>query len=364
MGKDKTTTTTSNATQHASGQQDFANNSFLESLNRAYQQYGNQSAQTTDQSQSQTQAQTAINNLIASITGQTQQQQAQTQATGVDAGSQAYVDLLRQHAAGAFGGINAGNFAPSLDSINALTTGLSNPFQQGVISNLGANYDRLRDAARTGTSQEATMAGALGGDRHGIAEALRLSELDRSENEQVGGLLAGEFNRAQGAAMPLAAAQAAAPLQAILAQSGLLGGALGPTGSVTTGTGTMTSTQQEQQQQQAQTQSFMDLLSKLTGQQFGNTTGFQQGQTFGSQTGTQSGTASNTMDSTSRSRDTTKESGNLLGQLAGLALTLGPMLFSGGAAAPLLSVGANAAAPVLQSQPGMNMISPDYFLQR
>lgn len=287
MGKDKKTSQSMDVQQDANTT--FNNSEFLQNLQQTLQ-----ALQQTQQNQ-QTQQQS----------GTTQQTGTTQQVAGVDAASQAFIDQMRQHALGGAGQIGAGSFAPSVDQINALTQGLQNPFQQQVLGGLNQQFDQLRNQAQTGVQQQATAAGAFGGSRHGVAEAQRLAELDRAQTQQTGQLLSQGFQSAQAAALPLAQQQAMAPVQALMAQQGLLAGGLGPTGQVTTGT-------QQQMSQQ-------DMLSSLLG--LSSLSSLQQGTSSGTQTGFQSGQQA--MRGTSSGRGTKIEEGNLFQDLLGSGLVLG-----------------------------------------
>ena len=292
MGKDKKTTQSMDQQQTANTT--FLNTEFLQNLQQTLQSL--QQQQQTQQTQQQS--------------GTTQQMGTTQQVTGVDAASQAFIDQMRQHALSGLGQIGAGQFAPSVAQINALTQGLQDPYQQQVLGGLSQQFDQLRDQARTNVQQQATAAGAFGGSRHGVAEAQRLAELDRAQTQQAGQLLSQGFQQAQAAALPLAAQQAMAPVQALMAQQGLLAGGLGPTGQVTTGT-------QQQMSQQ-------DILSNLLG--LSSLSSLQQGMSSGTQIGSQSGQQS--MRGTSRGRSTTTEHGNIFQDLLGTGLVLGGLGWS------------------------------------
>src|SRR5690606_27342516 len=56
----------------------------------------------------------------------------------------------------------------------------------------------LRGQAQMATQQAATQAGAFGGSRHGVAEGVRLGELDRAQASQIAGLLHSGYQQALG----------------------------------------------------------------------------------------------------------------------------------------------------------------------
>jgi hypothetical protein len=294
MGKSKTTT--QNVNQQETASSGFNNQSFLQELASQFQQY--QQMQQQQQSQQQMQSGTSAQ----------QQMQQMAQSQGIDAASQSYVDQMRAQALGGSGAINAGQFAPGVGDINALTQQLQNPFMQNVVGGVGQQFDQLRGQAANATSQQATAAGAFGGSRHGVAQGQRLGELDRAEGQQVGQLLAAGHAQAQQAALPLAQQQAMAPLQALMAQQQMLQGGLGPTGQVTSGT--------SQSQQAMQQQQMMDMLSNLLGTSSGSQSVFSSNQQSGQQSGQQNAT------STVQGRTTNTEKQGLGAGLLGLGMAL------------------------------------------
>lgn len=242
-------------------------------------------AQTMDQRQAQEMAQRQAEEFAR----REAQETAQTQATGVDADSQAYINMMRMNALNSMSGIDPSNFAPSTDLINQTADELTNPHVGRVLDGVGQTYDRLRDKSKMETQQGATMAGAYGGSRHGVAEATRAAELDRAEGEHTGRILSDSYDSARQMALPVAAQRAMAPFQFANAQNELLRGALGPTGQVSTGRGTQT--------------------GSSTGSQMGSTTGSTMGSTTGSTMGSSSGS-----ESTSAFQ---QQMSNLLGLLSG-----------------------------------------------
>lgn len=61
-----------------------------------------------------------------------------------------------------------------------------NPAREQIIGGVQGAYDRLRTQASMGTGQEATLAGAFGGNRQAVLEAQRLGQLDQNEAQQIG----------------------------------------------------------------------------------------------------------------------------------------------------------------------------------
>jgi hypothetical protein len=82
----------------------------------------------------------------------------------LDPGSQQFVDWMRN--------VTQEHHARPLD-----VGAFFNPF----MDNLRGEFDMLRGQARTGVAQDATAAGAFGGARHGVAEGVRLGEIDRAQ---------------------------------------------------------------------------------------------------------------------------------------------------------------------------------------
>lgn len=81
---------------------------------------------------------------------------------------------------------------------------LMNPYQQGVIDQLGGAYDRMRQKSLLDTNAQATRSGAFGGDRAALLAGERLGEIDRAQGDQVANLLYGGFNDAMGRAGSIA----------------------------------------------------------------------------------------------------------------------------------------------------------------
>ena len=303
-GGEKVQTTNQTQTQN----QQFSQSELLKQFQSFFQ---NQQQRQEQQQQQQTSA-TGTTDAMSQLQQLLQRQT--TQQTGVDASSQAFIDQMRQQALGGAGLINAGQFAPGVGQINELTQGLLNPFTQQVVQGVGTEFDRLRDQASTRTRQQATQAGAFGGNRASLLEGTRLGELDRNQAQLQAQLLSQGFSQAQQSALPLAAQQAAAPAQALAAQQALLRGGLGPTGQVTTGTQTQQTTAQQQEQERRQ--ELKNQILNALGISSGSTSGRSGSTTQGTQSGSSSGT------STLQGRTTEKQEGGLFGDILGLGLTL------------------------------------------
>jgi hypothetical protein len=118
---------------------------------------------------------------------------------GLDPASQTYVNAQRGAAT------NAATMAmdPTRQFFtgpitDAQITGAMNPYLENVVGGVRGEFDHLRGQAMVGTNQDATMSGAFGGSRHGIAEATRLAELDRSQGQTIAGLLNTGYQDARG----------------------------------------------------------------------------------------------------------------------------------------------------------------------
>lgn len=71
-----------------------------------------------------------------------------------------------------------------------------NPYNSGVLDAVHSQFNDARTQAGLDTNDAATRAGAFGGARHGVAEGVRLSELDKAEMAQQAGLTYQGFNDA------------------------------------------------------------------------------------------------------------------------------------------------------------------------
>lgn len=117
-----------------------------------------------------------------------------------------------------------------------------NPYIDQVIGGLGSQYDQARQRAAVQGAQGATgVAGAFGGSRHGVAEGVRMAELDRGQAMDVAGLLRGGFESAMSRGLNFAEHQRQVrnemlrePLMRYNAALGMRTGALGPVGGTTT----------------------------------------------------------------------------------------------------------------------------------
>lgn len=117
-----------------------------------------------------------------------------------DPASSAYIARMRagaQDAAGVATG-TPGNFflGPDSRSIMDQITPFLNPYMSQVVDATRADFDRARGAASVNARDLATRAGAYGGDRHGVAEGVRLGQLDAAEASTLAGLRASGYENA------------------------------------------------------------------------------------------------------------------------------------------------------------------------
>jgi len=168
----------------------------------------------------------------------------QTTTQTLDPSSQRFVDQMRSQAQGSSNAIqNMGPLFAGADqrSIQEQMAPFMNPYIQQVIGGLGEQFDTLRAGARTQGSQAATAAGAFNSSRHGVAEGVRLGEIDRAQGQQVGGLLSNQFNSALSTGLQhseyqraLRERQLQEPLFRRQMQQQFMQGGLGPTGGTST----------------------------------------------------------------------------------------------------------------------------------
>lgn len=122
----------------------------------------------------------------------------QTVNQGPDQASQAYIDQMRQQGQQAAGtAMGGGPFFTGPISQEQIQ-GAMNPYIQNVVDATRGEFDHLRQQALNGSNQEATMAGAFGGARHGVMAGARMGELDRAQGSQIAGLLHGGYQNALG----------------------------------------------------------------------------------------------------------------------------------------------------------------------
>lgn len=167
--------------------------------------------------------------------------------TRLDPQSQGFVNRLRGTASsgaadilGQQGSFFTGPVLNNAGDVRNATEMFLNPFLEGVEGGVNSTFDRLRGDASVQARSDATRAGAFGGDRSGILEAVRLGELDRAQTEQIAGLRAGAFDRAQTLGIQqtehnrlLREQQLQEPLFRHQQALGLMNLGIGPTGSET-----------------------------------------------------------------------------------------------------------------------------------
>lgn len=71
------------------------------------------------------------------------------------------------------------------------------PFQEQVVEATRGEFTRQRGLAGVAANQQATAAGAFGGDRAAIERGARIGAIDRAETSQIAGLLSGGFRDAR-----------------------------------------------------------------------------------------------------------------------------------------------------------------------
>lgn len=196
-------------------------------------------------SQIGTQAQSGSNTQVGAQNQHATQNQVGTQ--GLDAASQAYVNQQRALAQAQVAGLmNSGPlFTGALTQSPAeMAAGFMNPYTQNVVDATRGEFDHLRNQASMNANQQATLAGAFGGSRHGVMEGTRLGELDRAQAGTIANLLNSGYQNALGQGVDFAQYQQGLQQQQMLeplfrAQQGinLLNLGMGPTGMVNTSTG-------------------------------------------------------------------------------------------------------------------------------
>lgn len=125
---------------------------------------------------------------------------SQTVTQRPDAGSQRYIDQMRQAGQGAAGVATGGGSFFTGPLTGSQIQDAMNPYIQGVIDPTRAEFDHLRGQAVMGADDQAQQAGAFGGSRHGVMAGARMGELDRAQASQMAGL----FSQGYGQAVQLA----------------------------------------------------------------------------------------------------------------------------------------------------------------
>lgn len=123
----------------------------------------------------------------------------QTTTQTLDPSSQQYVDQMRQRSQGYAADTMGGGplFAgPDGRSIEEIMKPFMDPYLSQVIQGVRGDATRQRGMASREATDAAIRAGAAGGSRHGVAEGIRLGEIDRNELQTVGGLMSSGFQNA------------------------------------------------------------------------------------------------------------------------------------------------------------------------
>ncbi len=127
------------------------------------------------------------------------------------------------------------------------TAAMMNPYQSQVIDATNQQWNQNDQHTMNAVNDRATMAGAFGGSRHGVATGTALAQNNMNRNQAVSGLLYGGFNDTMGRAGQLAGMGAyGAEQNANLGMGGvgspqqwylnqLKGGYAGPTGTTRSG---------------------------------------------------------------------------------------------------------------------------------
>lgn len=162
----------------------------------------------------------------------------------LDPQSQAFVNRMRLVARQGADQILAGGplvLGPDTRPIREQIAPYFNDFIVETVAPVRGEFDRLRALARRATADAATAAGAFGGSRQGVAEAVRLAELDRAQAGTIADLVSRAFDRALAVGLPhieqtrqLRERALQEPLFRTQAALGLMNLGLGPTGAIQT----------------------------------------------------------------------------------------------------------------------------------
>ena len=124
----------------------------------------------------------------------------QTVVQRPDEASQQYINQMRIMGRNAANAATQGGPFFTGQLSQADIQGAMNPYLQGVIDPMRAEFDHLRGGALRGANDVATQAGAFGGSRHGAMAGAQLGEIDRAQASQMGGLLSSGYSQALGLA--------------------------------------------------------------------------------------------------------------------------------------------------------------------
>ena len=166
-----------------------------------------------------------------------------TQTTRPDAGSQAYINAMRQGAAqGADVAMNGTYFTgPQTMSVADQAAQFMNPYMSQVVDATRGEFDHLRNQAGMQSNQQATQQGAFGGSRAAVQAGSRLGEIDRAQGSQIANLLNSGYQNALSQGTQYAEYQRQLqeqkmqePLWKQQQAQAMMQGGLGPVGQVST----------------------------------------------------------------------------------------------------------------------------------
>lgn len=113
--------------------------------------------------------------------------------------------LTQQAESGYQGALSAGNLGlGALSGNQGAISQLMNPYQSNVLDAINRNYGQLAANTTNAINDQATQAGAFGGARHGVAEGVALSQLNKDQANQMAGLQYQGYNDAMSRAGGLA----------------------------------------------------------------------------------------------------------------------------------------------------------------
>lgn len=132
-----------------------------------------------------------------SVDTQTRQYMQGVQNAALNAGMEGPSPLLTGAAQYGTGLQNAGaTGAAALGGNQAAINTLMNPYQQSVIDANAANWAKINQQTQNQVNDRATLAGAFGGSRHGVATGVALGANNMAQGAQTAALLQGGYNDA------------------------------------------------------------------------------------------------------------------------------------------------------------------------
>lgn len=133
---------------------------------------------------------------------------------------------------------------PRLNLTPEVIQSFANPHVDEMVNATRGEFDHLRAGAGNATNQAATMAGAFGGSRHGVAQGVRMGELDRAQGSTIAGIKQNAYLDAANRAMEafnintgLDREARMEPLMRAQAAMGLMNLGMGPTGMTSSSSG-------------------------------------------------------------------------------------------------------------------------------